>query len=311
MVDHFLRPWERPAVDAGLVHELAFDRGDVVRIHMLGGINAEAAHAVLPQPVQIVGLHALHTFAARVDVPHGGQSAVPYLVGVGVVGDVVGNVGLAGVKVAARQTELVFVATFLVLVEALYATIRIWVHARVTSIGSVVGGAVHTVLVIHPRHIVTSSVVEHHIGHHVHTGRIALIDHAFQLVLGAETRVELVADRLVDGPPLRALHGFLRWRDLHVFHAFRPVRVRAFLAYGPPSLLECDYRHVGGSRLCGVCDGLRAKSRAGKRQSDRGGRDAACNVVHMLVHRQFLSLRRSAMARHSVPTSSAISPARM
>ena len=179
MVDHFLRPRERLAIDTSLVHEFAFDRGDVVRIHMLGGVDAEATHAILPQLVQIIGLHALHTFAARIDVPHGGQSAVPYLVGVGVVGDVVGDVGLAGVEVPARQTVLVVVAAFLVLVEALRATFRIRVHAWIASVGSVVCGAVHAILVVHPGHVMAGGVVEHHVGYHVHAGRLALFNHAF------------------------------------------------------------------------------------------------------------------------------------
>ena len=76
----------------------------------------------------------------------------------------------------------------------------------------------------------SGGVVEHHVGHDLHAGRVALADHGFELVFRTETRVEFVADRLVDGPPLRALDGFLRRGDLHVFHAFRTIGFRAFVA---------------------------------------------------------------------------------
>ena len=139
-------------------------------------------------------------------------------------------------------------------------------------------------------------------GHATAYGAVLHVDHGVaDLRLVPPVTVRTVRTRAVGEVELRR-------REIR---AFRTVCVRAFLGHGLPVLLECDHRHVGGRRLCGVCDGLRAKPRAGKRQSDCSGRDAACSVVRMLVHRQSLSLRRSAMARHSVPTSSAISPARM
>ena len=82
-------------------------------------------------------------------------------------------------EVPARQTVLVVVAAFLVLVEALRATFRIRVHAWIASVGSVVCGAVHAILVVHPGHVMAGGVVEHHVGYHVHAGRFALFDHAF------------------------------------------------------------------------------------------------------------------------------------
>lgn len=135
----------------------------------------------------------------------------------------------------------------------------------------------------------SGGVVEHHVGHDLHASRVALADHGFELVFRTETRVEFVADRLVDGPPLRALHGFHRRADLHVAHAFRPIGLLAFLRDGVPGLLERDHGHVA-LRIGAPGVGERAAVEGEVREHHGGRRDHRERFApyRMLLHRMLL-----------------------
>ena len=63
--------------------------------------------------------------------------------------------------------------------------------------------------------------------------RVARGDHGLELGFRAQLGVELVADRLVGGPPFSALDGLHRRGDLYVAHTFGAVSLGTLL--GPPN----------------------------------------------------------------------------
>ena len=183
-------------------------------------------------------------------------------------------------EVAGPVTILVVVAAFREVVQ---------VHRRIAAVGAVVFGAGDTFLVVHPGHVGTGGVVEHHIGNHAHVVGRAGFDHVREFLTRAEARIQIVADRLVDGPPLRALHGFHRRADLHVAHAFRPIGILAFLRDGVPGLLERDHGHVA-LRIGAPGIGERAAVE-GEVREHHGGRRNHCErfaPYRMLLHRMLL-----------------------
>ena len=276
MGDHFLAERNLIGGNVDLLGQRLFDAGDVLRIHMLRRIDTESGNAKVPQIGKVCRLDVLHAFAAGVDVPHGTQSAVLHFVGVRVVANRFGAI----MEIAGHIAILVIVAAFGEVIQA---------HRRVTTIGAVVFGAGNAFLVIHPGHIGTGGVVEHHIGDHAHVAGRAGLDHVREFLTRAEARIQIVADRLVDGPPLRALHGFHRRADLHVAHAFRPIGLLTFLRDGVPGLLERDHGHVA-LRIGAPGIGERAVAEGEVREHHGGRRDHRERFApyRMLLHRMLL-----------------------
>ena len=117
-------------------------------------------------------------------------------------------------------------------------------------------------------------VVDDRIRDHADARGLALPDHVLKFSFGAFFGVKFVAYRLIARPPLRALDGFLRRRDLHIGHTFRTIGVGAFLGDRVPRLLERN--HLDIFLLIGLRFGLRlGHDRCRDQRSARHGRGDA------------------------------------
>ena len=249
VADDLLDPVDVVGVLADLLGELLLDGLHAIGVDVFDGIHTEAAHAQIPQLGEVVGLDVLHLLAFGVEVPHGAQAAFLHFLLIGVVGDV----PIAFVEVGGGDALRVLLGG----------------EARVAAGGAVVVAAGHALLVP-GGHVGAGGLVEHHVGDDAHACRGALLDHVLEFGFRAQLGVELIAHGLVAGPPLRALDGFLRRRDLHIGHAFRAIGVGAFLGDGVPRLLERDHLDVflaGGCGLFGLGD---ARNRDQRRARHRG-----------------------------------------
>ena len=200
----------------GLLSRASID-GDVGRVHLLGRVPAEAVHAEGDQAVQVAGLLLLHVAGPGVQVGQAAQLAVPHLRLVVPVGDR----GVAAMEVGLAVQR------------------RVVEHVRERR-----------AVVPHPAVDLAGHVVQHHVGVDLDAGRVAGRDHRRELGLGAEPRVQAVADRLVGLPPRVAVggqyHGFLGRRDLHRAIPVRAEHVAALRADGRPRPVEHLHDDPGG-----------------------------------------------------------------
>lgn len=225
------------------VAELGLDRREVGLGHVLGGVDAEAVDAERYQVVQVPGDGAAHVVAAGVEIGEADQLAV---LDVGAV-LVVGDARPAGVEV-------------LVLVVA-----GVVVLAVVRAPGAGAGARRH--------------VVDHRVGDDLHTGRVAGVHHARERRLVAEAVLQLVADRLVGGPPLVALDVLGGGRDLDVAVTGRAELVGAGLGDRGVTPLEERRRDVlaAGRGRVRLLDGGGEQSRC---RDDCGQRSVQCTGSH-------------------------------
>ncbi len=177
--------------------------------------------------VHVLGEPVLHVFLAGVEVLQAGQAAVLYFVGVGVVADVLGAV--VEVLFGVRDCGEVALAVVLAAGDA----------GALALIGA--GG-----------------VVDDRVGDDLDARRVARGDHGLVLGFRTELGVELVADRLVGGPPFSALDGLHRRGDLYVAHTFGAVNLGTLLGHRIPVGLECDGDHIArrANRCARLCIGL-------------------------------------------------------
>ena len=227
VADDFLLEEDIVGVAAGLLGELGLDGGHVGRGDVFDRVDAESVDAEVEQAVHVVGELVLHVFLAGVEVLQAGQAAVLYFVGVGVVADVLGAV--VEVLFGVRDCGEVALAVVLAAGDA----------GALSLIGA--GG-----------------VVDDRVGDDLDARRVARGDHGLELGFRTELGVELVADRLVGGPPFSALDGLHRRGDLYVAHTFGAVSLGTLLGHRIPVGLECDGDHIArrANRCARLCIGL-------------------------------------------------------
>ncbi len=227
-------------VGARVAH-LRLDGGQVGGGHVLGRVDPEAVDAHAGHVAQVVGDGLLDVRAAGVEVGEVDQLAVLDVAAVAVVADR----GAAGVEVLVPEVAGVVVL------------------AVVRAAGAGAGAGRH--------------VVDHRVGDHLHARRVAGVDHVLEGRPVAEAPGDLVADRLVGGPPLRALDVLLGRGDLDEAVALRAERVGTGLGDGVEAPLEEGGGDVlaagrgglraGGDGQCGA-DRERERRRGGERSGD-------------------------------------------